>query len=68
MKVKDLKTDLDLIIALENIDVIVEDYDDWQRVKDLANDFSCSQGFYSRLLRDMLEFEENYELTYPITI
>ena len=68
MKCKDLKTELDLILAIEGDTVVIEDYDDWQRVKDLANDFSCSQGFYSRLLRDMLEYEENYELTYPIAI
>ena len=70
IRVKDCPGDVDLIMAIEGDTVKVEDAADWERVKDLARDFSRSQGFYGRLLRNMNEFEESYEgaedLPFPI--
>ena len=59
MKLKDGKNDVDIIVALE----------DWDKLKAIAYDFSFSQGFYGRLLRDMMETEDYYgrkNIEFPI--
>ena len=68
---KNMKTskmnELDLILEIEGGQLIISDYEDWNRVKELARDWSRSQGFYGRLLRDMIDFENNNdELPFPI--
>ena len=68
-KVADMD-DVAIIIELEGGELKIEDTDDWNAVKDIAKGFSTSQGFYSRLLRDMKEAEEEFggveNLPFPI--
>lgn len=73
MQKTSLMDDVDLIMELEGGEVVIEDYDDWCRVKDLARDWSSSMGYYGRLYRDMCDYEEyaeshslNGELQFPI--
>lgn len=68
MKVKDLKDSVDLIIAIENDTVIMEDIADWKRIKNIANDLRYSQGFYGRLYHSMVEFENANELAFPLSL
>jgi len=69
-RVKDCLDDVDLISALEGNTLKIEDQFDWERVKEVASEFSQSQGFYGRLLRDMIELEEAYgsaeSIEYPV--
>ena len=58
-RVKDCVDSVDLICALEGDSLKIEDKFDWEKVKDLARDLASSQGFYGRLLRDMIEYEES---------
>lgn len=66
MRLKDSKNDVDIIVALEGDTLIVEDLEDWNKLKELAYDFSRSQGFYGRLYMDMIEAEESGEISFPI--
>lgn len=59
IRVKDCVDSVDLINALEGDSLKIEDKFDWEKVKELARDFASSQGFYGRLLRDMIEYEES---------
>lgn len=65
-RVKDCHDDVDLIMALEGDTLMIEDMDDWNRVLELAKDFSRSQGFYGRLARDMIEMEESEGISFPV--
>lgn len=69
-KVKDCLDDVDIITALEGDTLMIEDEYDWAKVKELAEDFSRSQGFYGRLLRDMINYEESVggpeNIEYPV--
>lgn len=69
-KVKDCSDDVAMIMALEGDTLMIEDASDWEKVKDLAKDFARSQGFYGRLLRDMLDYEESVDgpenIEYPV--
>ena len=49
---------IDIIMELEGGTLVVEDAEDWDRVKKIAEGLSASQGFYGRLLASMEEFEE----------
>ena len=66
------KNDIDIILDLEEEgrELVIEDYDMWERVKDLCYDLSRSQGFYGRRYRDMCQFEDYYdgELPFPIVM
>lgn len=57
-KVKNMD-DLDIIIGLEGGELIVEDFDDLEAIKNVCRTMAGSQGFYGRLLRDI----ENADLT-----
>ena len=64
-------TDLEIILGLECSGLTLEDMEDWERVKALAKDLSRSQGFYGRLYRNMVDFEDEYgieglETSFPI--
>lgn len=75
-KVTESKTsDMDtvaIIMELEGGELTIEDADDWNKVKEVARNLQGSQGFYGRLLRSMLESEEEFggveNLPYPITM
>lgn len=64
------KNDIDIILDLEGGELVIEDYDMWDRVKDLCYSLASSQGFYGRRYRDMCEFEERYngKLRFPIVM
>ena len=49
---------IDIIMELEGGTLVIEDVEDWDRVKKIAENLSTSQGFYGRLLASMEEFEE----------
>lgn len=53
---------IDIIMGLEGGELLIEDREDWEKVKSVAKTLAPSQGFYGRLLNSMLEFEENYTL------
>jgi hypothetical protein len=67
-KVKDCADSVDICMALEGETLMIEDMEDWNRVKSVAESLSRSQGFYGRLLAQMNEFEEAGELEFPIYI
>lgn len=60
--------DVDLIIALECNEVVVSTMEDWGRIKKLAKRFSASQGFYGRLLKQMEDFEEQYDIEMELPV
>ena len=53
---------IDIIMRLEGGELLIENREDWEKVKSVAKTLAPSQGFYGRLLNSMLEFEENYTL------
>lgn len=53
---------IDIIMRLEGGELLIENREDWEKVKNVAKTLAPSQGFYGRLLHSMLEFEENYTL------
>lgn len=64
-------TDIDIILELEGGELVIEDYEDWNRVKELAYSLGCSQGSYGRMYRSMCDYEtyaeEEYgEIPFPI--
>lgn len=61
---------IDIIMELEGGELVIEDYDMWDRVKDLCYSLASSQGFYGRVYRDMCDFELNCdgELPFPIVM
>ena len=69
---KDCVTDVDVIIELEGGELIIEDVEDWVRLKAIAGTLAQSQGFYGRLLRDMRDAENEYggkeNLPYPLSL
>lgn len=70
-KTADMDT-VDIITELEGGELTIADVEDWNAVKSVASDLQNSQGFYGRLLRDMLEAEEEFggveNLPFPITM
>jgi len=54
--------DISIIMELEGGSLKIEDWEDWYRVKDIAENLSTSQGFYGRLLESMEEFESNCDI------
>ena len=61
---------IDIIMDIEGGELVIEDYDMWDRVKDIVSSLASSQGFYGRVYRDMCEFENYYdgELPFPIVM
>lgn len=55
IKVNDLNDMIDLIVALESENILVETEKDLNRIKDLCKSLACSQGFYGRLLENLKE-------------
>ena len=53
---------IDIIMALECGELIIDNYEKWEKVKDVASSLASSQGFYGRLLEQMEEFENSYVL------
>ena len=66
-KVSEMDT-VDIIMELEGGELVLQDKEDWDTVKALAKELSPSQGFYGRLFRDMTEYENEYELNFPIVM
>lgn len=70
-KTSDMDT-VDIVMELEGGELTIADVEDWNAVKSVASDLQNSQGFYGRLLRDMLEAEEEFggaeNLPFPITM
>lgn len=66
-KVSEMDT-VDIIVELEGGELVLQDKEDWDTVKALAKELSLSQGFYGRLFRDMTEYENEYELNFPIVM
>lgn len=66
-KVSNMDT-VEIITELEGGELVLQDKEDWDTVKALAKELSPSQGFYGRLLRDMTEYENEYELNFPIVM
>ena len=70
-KTSDMDT-VDIIMELEGGELTIADVDDWNKVKEVANSLKGSQGYYGRLLRDMLESEKEFggveNLPFPITM
>lgn len=56
--------DIDIIMEIENGELCIEDYDGWDRVKELAKSLARSQGFYGRLYRSMCDYEDECLLEY----
>lgn len=66
MKLKEMNK-IDIILELEGGDLVLEDFDDLEILKDICREFASSQGFYGRLLRDI----ENADLSddsFPIIL
>lgn len=53
---------IDIIMALEGGELVINNYEEWDRVKNIALSLASSQGFYGRLLEQMEEFENSYVL------
>ena len=70
-KTSDMDT-VDIVMELEGGELTIADVDDWNKVKSVADSLKGSQGFYGRLLRSMLESEEEFggieNLPFPITM
>lgn len=70
-KTADMDT-AEIVMELEGGELTIVDVEDWNAVKSVAGDLQNSQGYYGRLLRDMLETEEEFggveNLPFPITM
>ena len=70
-KTADMDT-AEIVMELEGGELTIVDVEDWNAVKSVASDLQNSQGYYGRLLRDMLETEEEFggveNLPFPITM
>lgn len=44
---------LDIIIALEEGELTVNNFEELEELKNVCREFAYSQGFYGRLLRDI---------------
>lgn len=66
MKMKEATDIVDIINELEGGELIVEDFDDLEGLKNLCRDLSRSQGFYGRLLMSIEEADIK-ESDFPIT-
>lgn len=53
-----MRSDKEIMSILE-MRTGVKKYLDYEDFKEFVKSLSCSQGFYSRLYRDLLELEEN---------
>lgn len=65
VKMKECTDDIEVITALEGDTLELDDMEDWNRLKELANSLASSQGFYGRLLANMKEVNEE-DLEFPI--
>lgn len=66
MRMKEATDIVDIINELEGGELIIEDFDDLEGLKNLCRDFSRSQGFYGRLLAS-IEEADIQEKDFPIT-
>lgn len=64
-KMKDCTDDVEVITALEGDTLEIDDMEDWNRLKEIANSLASLQGFYRRLLANMKEVNEE-DLEFPI--
>ena len=62
MRVKDCKSELDIIQAIEGDTLEVETMGDFKKVFAVVYSLKNSQGFYSRLYRDMKEAMDSGEV------
>ena len=65
VKMKECTDDVEVITALEGDTLEIDDMEDWNRLKEIANSLASSQGFYGRLLANMKEVNEE-DLEFPI--
>ena len=66
-RMKDCTDDVDIINALEGDVLVLEDIEDWNRLKVLVRSLAPSQGFYSRLYAEMDEYPED-QLEFPMSL
>lgn len=66
-RMKDCTDDVDVINALEGDVLVLEDIEDWNRLKALVRGLAPSQGFYSRLYAEMNEYPED-QLEFPMSL
>ena len=66
MKIKELDT-VGIIMELEGGELILEDTEDLETLKNICREFARSQGFYGRLLRD-LESLDIKDIEFPIVL
>lgn len=61
-------TEVEIIMELEGGELIVNDNEELEILKNLCKKLASSQGFYGRLLRDILQAEQNGEIEFPIIL
>ena len=66
MKIKELDT-VGIIMELEGGELILEDTEDLETLKNICRDLARSQGFYGRLLRD-LESLDVEDIEFPVVL
>lgn len=66
MKIKELDT-VGIIMELEGGELILEDTEDLETLKNVCREFAGSQGFYGRLLRD-LESLNVEDIEFPVVL
>lgn len=66
MKIKELDI-VGIIMELEGGELILEDTEDLETLKNICRDLARSQGFYGRLLRD-LESLDVEDIEFPIVL
>lgn len=59
---------IEIITALEGDNLVINNYEEFQLLKDLAYDLSSSQGFYGRLYEDLKFYEEECDLEFPMIL
>lgn len=65
-EVKNMET-VEIVMELEGGELIINDFEDLERLKDVCKIFAGSQGFYGRLLNCIEENEANIsENDFPI--
>lgn len=66
MKLKELDI-VGIIMELEGGELILEDTEDLETLKNICRDLARSQGFYGRLLRD-LESLDVEDIEFPVVL
>ena len=56
---------VEIVMELEGGNLVIEDLEDWDRLKGVVASLSESMGFYGRLLERMEDYDED-ELEFPI--